>query len=875
MKTSDLRKKYLEFFENKGHKLFASDSLVPEDESVLFTSAGMNQFKPYFLGEKKDAKRAVSCQKCLRTGDLDRVGKTAYHHTFFEMLGNFSFGDYFKKEAIEFAWEFMTKTLNMNTKDLWVSVYLEDSQAYDIWDKHIGVEPSRIVKLGAKDNFWPSNAPIAGPNGPCGPCSEIFYDWGENVGCRTSGCSPACSCGRFVEVWNLVFTQFNRIGKNELIGLPQKNIDTGMGLERMANVLQQKGNNFEIDSIKPLVCHVREKLKIKDDDKSHNNLIYAIVDHGRAATFSVADGVFPSNEDKGYVIRKLIRKAFWYGFSLGVKKPFIYELVGLVACENKYVYPDIFDNQKRISDIIYSEEERFLTTVKDAKVQLQNVIGELKESNATEVSGDVAFKLYDTHGLPLDLTQEMAMDAGLTVNEKSFYEHMTKQKENSRKQSMFKDSIFSKEDYNFDECTEFLGYHLCSKNTQISKILKSKNESDLLKAGEEGAIVLEETPFYPESGGQLTDKGFLRSDTGLFSVDYVQKANKTIIHIGRVTEGTIKKGACLASVDIDRRRSLMRAHTATHLLQAALRQVLGQHVAQQGSMVDVDRLRFDFTHPKALSHDEIIAIEETVNNLIVENLVVDKKTMPLVEAKKSGALAFFKDKYQEDVRVVSISDASKEFCGGTHIDSTSEIGGFLISSESSISSGIRRIEALTGKEFFKKFSGYKNTIKTLSGVLKTEESTLVDTTGVLLDSLKGLKDKISKIEKEQLLSRHKGKTSSFIEGPLGIKIYVESFENETYDGLLHLCDIIRQEGEPSFVFFVSSGSDKNIFVCSVSKSVDAKGVSPQKFIKKFKNDFGLKGGGRGLAAQGVLTENVDLSILKEKIMKFISDEVSQ
>ncbi|MCK5493946.1 MAG: alanine--tRNA ligase, partial [Candidatus Omnitrophica bacterium] len=705
MRTNEIRKKYIDFFKNKGHVLFSSDTLVPQDPSVLFVSAGMNQFKPYFLGEKKDVSRAVSCQKCLRTGDLERVGKTAYHHTFFEMLGNFSFGDYFKKEAIEFAWEFLLKELNLNIDDLWVSVYKEDEEAYLIWKDYIGVDKNKIVRLGEKSNFWPANAPSSGPNGPCGPCSEIFFDQGKNIGCLRKECDPDCSCGRFVEIWNLVFTQYNRVDVNKLEPLPQKNIDTGMGLERIACVLQNKKTNFEIDIFKPVVDFAKDLLQGKNksfdidktlekDNEKINCMINAIVDHIRAAIFCIADGVYPSNEGRGYVVRKVIRRALWRAHLLGRKTPFLYQFTDLYSELMEGVYPfdeysDIKIKKEIISKVIKAEEERFLLTLREGEDYFLMELEKIKRNKEDVVGASELFRLYDTYGFPLELSKDIADKHMVKVDEKGFKNLLKEQQSRSRKKSMFDENIFKGGDTSFEGVTEFVGYDRCDSESVILRVIfldKEDNsiqkDREFLSDNDKGLIVLDKTPFYPEGGGQLSDKGTIETNNGKFMVEETLRINQSIVHKGKVIEGKIYcKDKVSVKIDFERRNALMRAHTSTHILQSALRKVLGDHVTQQGSFVDEDRMRFDFTHFNSLSKEEVGKIENMVNLLILKGDSVNKEVLSLEQAKEKGALAFFKDKYKDKVRVVFIGDYSKELCGGMHIDNTCQIGSFTIISE--------------------------------------------------------------------------------------------------------------------------------------------------------------------------------------------------
>ncbi|MEI8348785.1 MAG: alanine--tRNA ligase [Candidatus Omnitrophota bacterium] len=843
MKVNELRKRFLHFFSEKHHTIFPSDSLVPDDPTVLFTSAGMNQFKPYFLGEKKDTKRAASCQKCLRTGDLDQVGKTASHHTFFEMLGNFSFGDYFKKEAIEFAWEFILKHAHLNERDIWISVYHEDQEAYKLWQEHIGVSSERIVKLGADKNFWPASAPTLGPNGPCGPCSEIFFDRGKDIGCGSADCSPACDCGRFVEFWNLVFTQFNRIAENTLEPLPQKNIDTGMGLERMAAILQQKTSNFEIDTLQPVVGYVQELLKIKTMTPQAASSVYAIVDHARAAAFAIGDGVIPSNEERGYVVRKIIRKALSNAHTAGYKQPFLYTLVALFAEYMSEPYPDMRAKKDTIVGIIKMEEEKFIPILEE----IDPYVASRKSIAAREL-----FYLYDTKGFPLEAIEASAALHGTSLSFDGFDQLRKDQQERSRKKSMFDKDIFKKGEFNFKEVTDFIGYDYVETEAEIVRILNIANKDmDILKEGEEGFLLLDRTPFYPEGGGQLCDNGYIKTKNGEFVVEEVLKVNETIIHKGTVIKGDIGKVQGLAAIDRQRRQALQRAHTATHLLQAALRKVLGNHIMQQGSLVDVDKFRFDFTHGKALSEEELMKVGGLVNEYILRADIVKKAFLNFEEAKQQGALAFFKDKYKNEVRMVSIADYSKELCAGTHANNTSEIGVFAVLSEASISSGVRRIEALVGKSAYQAFQEAKGCLRNLERTLKCGPAELEQGVSILIDEVKKKQDKIAVLEKEKIAYAIKDVLAAGKDIG-GTRFIGYEFCGKDYAALLYLCDVIKKELRSFFLFAVSAGTDKTIFVCAASDDVVGRALGCDGFVAAHKNVLSLKGGGKKHLVQGVV-----------------------
>jgi len=863
MKTDEVRERFLIFFKKKDHTIVKSDSLVPHgDPTLLFTGAGMNQFKDYFMGIKKDMKRAASSQKCLRTGDLDNVGRTSYHHSFFEMLGNFSFADYFKTEAIVWAWEFFTKELNIPKEKLQISVHHTDDEAFKIWEKTVGVPSSVISKFGDKDNFWPADAPSNGPNGPCGPCSEIFFDQGEGVGCGKPSCGPDCECDRFAEIWNLVFTQFNRIGKDQLEPLPFKNIDTGMGLERLVCVIQGKQSNFEIDIFEELIKYLMTVSKTKSlNDFSKRKSIYTIADHFRAVAFSIADGAYPSNEGRGYVVRKLIRRATWNGKKLGIERPFLSPMASLLGGAMGEQYPEIVSREKEIEQIISGEEERFLDTLEEGLNRLNVIISSRKKEGAKIIPGDDIFKLYDTFGFPDELTGEIAAENDLEIDQDGFEKLMESQRAQARGSSKIADSIFGLTDLDAEvsklEATEFLGYdRLVESDCMVIDILSGKEF--VSKADIEGSssteigIILNKTPFYAESGGQIGDTGSLENKQCFVEVNDTQRVGNVIIHRGILKKGKISKGDKLKAFVSHSRTDIMNNHTATHLLHAALRKVLGEHVRQMGSEVRAEKFRFDFSFQRALTKEEIKKIEDLVNQKIREKIPVSKEEKSMEKAMKEGAIAFFGDKYGDEVRIVTVADFSKELCGGTHVENTADIGYFKITKESSISSGTRRIEAMTSK-VAKDFENQQ-------GALKEEEIK------------KQQEKKKARSEKGKALDRilKSGKVEEIIASPQnltgfdGVKLYRAYFKGLDKNGLLKINDILKkkvQKEEPYVDVLIAhdESAGKISAVIFLSRPAISKGLHAGNIAKKLSVHFGGSGGGKdemGFAG-GDKVENVE------------------
>lgn len=841
MKTDEIRRSYLEFFKSKGHTIVPSDSLVPKDDpTLLFTGAGMNQFKEKFLGRNITYHRATSSQKCLRTGDLDNVGKTSGHHTFFEMLGNFSFGDYFKKEAIQWAWEYFTKVLKIDPERLWASVYKDDDEAYKIWRDVIKVPEKKIMKFGEKDNFWPSEAPSKGPNGPCGPCSEIFYDYGKDVGCGEAVCDPSCSCGRFVEVWNMVFTQFDRQPDGTLKPLPAKNIDTGMGLERLASVMQGVKTNFEIDIFKPIVSEIEKIAREKNSSK-----VKAIADHIRAVTFCIADGVMPSNEEHGYVVRKLIRRAMTHGHDLGIEGAFLYKLVAAVSDVMGRAYPDLKEKRDEIAQIVKREEESFFVVLQTQLPKVEEAFAGIRYEKAGSTLAQTAFNFYDTYGMPYDMLEDIAEKFNLKIDKDAFGKLLERQREQSRAKTKIKGEIFSETFAKKVEAlglkTEFLGYE------------KAHAEAKVLAVLDGGEVILDKTPFYGESGGQVGDWGKIDTPSGAMEVEDAKKIGSTIVHIGKMLRGKIAKSeTAKVSIDESVRKKVAANHTATHLLQAALRKVLGEHVHQTGSLVDSEHLRFDFAHMKKMEEREVARVEELVNEWVKKAMPVHKKIEDLEAARREGAMALFGEKYEDTVRVVAIKDVSKELCGGTHVDNTRDVGLFKVTSESSIASGVRRVEAVTG-DAAKRWIEERKEAK-----------------------VRKLMAENKKIEEKKTMSERLNKAASEIGGILakaksagGAKVIAQDLDGMNIEGLRLLSDKIKAKESSAVIILATKGDDKVSFITSVTEDLTKRALSAGELAKEFAALIGGAGGGKPLFAQGGGKDVAGLEGALKKIVEII------
>ncbi len=838
---NDLREKYLSFFESKGHLRLPSFSLVPQgDKSLLLINSGMAPMKKYFTGEVTPPRsRVTTCQKCIRTPDLERVGHTARHGTYFEMLGNFSFGDYFKNEAIPWAWEFLTETLEIPADLLWPSVYEEDDEAYAIWKDKIGVPEEHIVRLGKEDNFWEHGT------GPCGPCSEIYFDRGEKYGCGSPDCRPGCECDRYMEIWNNVFTQFNNMGDGTYTELEHKNIDTGMGLERLACVMQSVDNMFEVDTVRKIldkVCELSGKSYGKD--KNTDISIRAITDHARSSTFMISDGVIPSNEGRGYVLRRLIRRAARHGRLIGIKDAFLTEMVEVVIGENGSAYPELIDKKDLILKVISNEEKSFAKTIDQGLAILEDLTAE-----GGELSGDDAFKLYDTYGFPFDLTKDILSEKNMTVDEERFNALMAEQRELARSSRKAADAESWKSDgISFDgiDKTEFVGYKENASEAKVLAIVSGGEFTELIAEGAKAIIVLDKTPFYGEGGGQVGDTGVIKNENALIKVENTTKTSGGIFtHIVTVQNGVLSVGDTVtAEIDVARRNAIRRNHTAAHLLQAALREVLGKHVEQAGSYVNEHITRFDFTHFSALTPEEISAVEEKVNVAILNGITVDNREMPIGEAKALGAMALFGEKYGDIVRVVKAGDFSTELCGGTHVDNTAKIGLFRIVSESSVAAGVRRIEAVSGANVIGLLNKYKGIIDDTATALKLANSMDIASRATSLSSeLREANRKLEALEAKLAGSKINDLLSSAAEKD-GIKIICALLENTPANELRTMCDKVKGDNLASVCLFGSVIGEKLTFCAAAGAEAVKRGANAGNIVREVAKLTSGNGGGK-------------------------------
>ena len=839
---NDIREKYLSFFESKGHLRLPSFSLVPNnDKSLLLINSGMAPMKKYFTGEVTPPRsRVTTCQKCIRTPDIEQVGKTARHGTFFEMLGNFSFGDYFKKEATAWACEFCTKVLEMPVDKLYVTIYENDDEAFEIWTKQNGVDPSHIVRLGKEDNFWEHGS------GPCGPCSEIYFDRGEKYGCGSPDCGPGCECDRFTEFWNNVFSQFNNDGNGNYTELAQKNIDTGMGLERLACIMQGVDNIFEVDTVQNTMKKISEIAGVKYHDDAKNDVsLRVITDHVRSSTFMIGDGVIPSNNGRGYVLRRLIRRACRHGRLLGVNEPFLYKVCETVLEDNKVAYPELQDKAELIKKVILSEEESFGKTIDAGLARLDEYI---ENTEGTVFSGEDAFKLNDTFGFPLDLTKDVLEERGMTVDEEKFNELLANQKATAR--AARKDAgadAWKNTSVKIDaEKTVFTGYTDFTAEAKVLALVNADGELvDMLGAGEKGSVVLDKTPFYATSGGQVADTGVITADGVEFDVEDTSKnADGIYIHSGTVKEGVVSVGNTVnAQIDADRRKSVMRNHTAAHLLQAALREVLGTHVEQAGQLVNDKEVRFDFTHFNPLTTEELSRVEAIVNKEILACAPVSMQEMPIEEAKKMGAMMLFGEKYGDIVRVVKAGDASTEFCGGTHVASTGELGLFKIVSEASVAAGVRRIVALTGTGVLNYLNECEDTVKFASATFKSADNEVKDRITAIVAENKAKDKEIQNLNAEMTKLKSADMFSSAVDVD-GLELYTAKVEGTTPDALRSMGDDVKTKGDNVVAVLAGVNGDKANFVAVCGKGAIAKGVKAGDLVKEVAKIANGGGGGR-------------------------------
>ena len=860
---NELREMFLKFFETKGHLRLPSFSLVPQnDKSILLINAGMTPMKPWFKGEEEPpCHRVCTCQKCIRTGDIDNVGHTARHGTYFEMLGNFSFGDYFKHEAIAWSWEFLTSPewVGLEPDRLYPSVYLDDDEAWNIWHDEIGIPAEKIFRFGKEDNFWEHGS------GPCGPCSEIYYDRGPEYGCGKPGCTVGCDCDRYIEVWNNVFSQFDNDGHNNYTELKQKNIDTGMGLERLACVCQNVDSLFDVDTVMNITNKVSELTGAHYGESHKRDVsLRVITDHIRSATFMICDGILPSNEGRGYVLRRLLRRAARHGKLLGINEPFLYQVVDTVIHENECQYPDLREKQTYITKVIRTEEENFARTIDGGMKIYGDMLSAHKAKGETVFSGEDAFKLYDTFGFPIDLTAEMAAEEGMTIDEEAFKALMTEQKERAREaRKALGDLGWAGVEFGKDmPATEFVGYDYDAiDDAHVLAIVAEGELVDEIVSGMEAIVVLDQTPFYAEMGGQTADHGRITDSDSienpdgncalLFRVNNVQK-NKggKFMHYGKLLKGSLKVGDTVAaSIDTVRRAAIRRAHSATHLLDAALVKVLGDHVHQAGSLVEPDRLRFDFTHFEGITPQQLNEVEDLVNGAILDGLTITTEELPLDEAKARGAVATFGEKYGQTVRVVTMGDFSMELCGGTHLDNTAKVGMFRIKSESSVASGVRRIEATTGRVSIDETRHGRNTLLKAAQFFKTAPNTILERMEQQADEMKELRQALEKFKTEASLGEARQVMAS-AKTVGGLHVITGTRQNLDANALRAMGDFMRDK-DPSVVAVLASiNGEKVSFLAVCGKEAVYKGIKAGELVKSVSAVCGGKGGGKPDSAMG-------------------------
>jgi len=872
---NDLREKFLSFFESKGHLRLPSFSLIPQnDASLLLINSGMAPMKPWFTGEQEPPRRRVcTCQKCIRTGDIENIGHTARHGTYFEMLGNFSFGDYFKHEAIAWSWEFLTSPqwLGIDPSRLYPSVYVDDDEAFSIWRDEIGIPEDRITRLGKADNFWEHGS------GPCGPCSEIYFDRGEKHGCGKADCKVGCDCDRFIEIWNNVFSQFNNDGAGHYTELAQKNIDTGMGLERLAVVCQDVDSLFDVDTLMSITNRVSAITGARyGQSKKVDTSLRVITDHIRSATMMICDGVLPSNEGRGYVLRRLLRRAARHGKLLGVNEPFLFEVCATVIAENKIAYPELVQKQDYITRVIKIEEENFAKTIDAGMKIVSDMLDEHKKRGAEMFDGADAFKLYDTYGFPVDLTAEIAEEQGLKVDRKLFDASMQEQRVRAREaRAAMGDLAWAGIDLGLDNTpTKFVGYGCIETSCKVLAIVVGEEISSKAEKGEEAIIVLDQTPFYAEMGGQTADRGTLKTALGEFIVTDVQK-NKAgkYMHHGVMTNGTIYvEETVTATLNMDRRRAIMRAHSATHLLHKALKSVLGDHIEQAGSLVEPDKLRFDFTHFSAVTELELSQVEKLVNRAILEGYPIDIREMSMSDAKAIGATALFSEKYGDVVRVVNMSGYSIELCGGTHLDNTAKIGPFRIKSEFSVASGVRRIEAVVGELLMDEMREGSEILRRISEALKTNPNDIEEKFSQLVADFKNTRKLVEKLQTQQLKAEAE-RVMFGAKSVKGLKIITGIFPELPADDLRQIGDMLRDR-EDNIVVVISSVAGSKISLLAVcGDGAIKKGIRAGDLIKHVTSITGGSGGGKPERAMGGAKDELMLDNALATIDNYVDEKV--
>ena len=872
---NEIREMFLRFFESKDHLRLPSFSLIPQnDASLLLINSGMAPMKPYFTGEVEPPRRRVcTCQKCIRTGDIENIGKTARHGTYFEMMGNFSFGDYFKKETIAWCWEFLTSPewLGLEADRLYPSVYEKDDEAFDIWNKTMGIPAERIFRFGKADNFWEHGA------GPCGPSSEIYYDRGEEFGCGKPGCTVGCDCDRYIEIWNNVFSQFENDGQGNYSDLKQKNIDVGAGLERLAIASQDAASLFDVDTVMNITNKVSAITGAKYEQSAKIDVsLRVITDHIRSATMMICDGVLPSNEGRGYVLRRLLRRAARHGKLLGVDRPFLYEVCATVIGENEGAYPDLREKEAYITRVIRMEEESFAKTIDGGMRIFTEMLEGHKAKGEKTFSGADAFKLYDTYGFPIDLTAEMVAEEGMDVDQEGFKALMEEQRARARKaREALGDLGWAGVEFGKDvPATEFVGYgHSSIEDAKVVALVVENELAEVLMPGVEGIVVLDKTPFYAEMGGQSADHGLLRSAGCAFTVTDVQK-NKggKYMHYGKMTSGSLKVGDTVgAAIDMDRRRAVMRAHTATHLLDKALRTVLGDHVHQAGSLVEEDYLRFDFTHFAAMTAEELGRVSQEVNSAILEGYAVEAKEMPIEEARKTGAIALFSEKYGDVVRVVNIGGGySVEFCGGTHLDNSAKAGLFHVESEFSVAAGVRRIEAVTGRRALEEMNRFQDMLFQAAAELKVKPADLKEKAGQITAELRELRQNIEKLKAKEFV----GEADQFLlnaKQVKGLKVFSMSRNGLSADDMRKMGDFLRDK-EPGVAALLAGVNDGKItFQAVCGKEAVSRGVRAGDIIKAIAPICGGKGGGKPDSAMGGGSDLLKLDDALAALDDFVSE----